>query len=114
VKVVGLLVRLCAASFTQGSFYLHRRVAWPAHIPRKKPSLDELSFRIIDIGSGLCPSVNCSTKSFAVEVKGERRTVAISRLGLDTEGLQACGLASAIVPPRVFGNKKGIDVTCCH
>ncbi|KAH9964972.1 hypothetical protein BC827DRAFT_1106314, partial [Russula dissimulans] len=52
VKVVGLLVRLCAASFTQGSFYLHRRVAWPAHIPRKKPSLDELSFRIIDIGSG--------------------------------------------------------------
>jgi len=85
-KIVGLLARLHAASFTQGSLNLRNIVVQPGPLtlPREERSLDEPSFRILDFGRGSCPGVNCTIERFAIRVEGERRG-AISLLGFDTK-----------------------------
>jgi len=117
-QIFGLLERLHVASFTQGSFYWRNIVVQPGPLtlPLEERSLDEPSFRIIDFGRGLCPSVNCTIESFAAEAKWERRN-AITCLGLDSEG---SSIASAAVATGV-GNDScvtsfwgGIEVTCSH
>jgi len=65
------------AHFVQGSFYQRNVLVQPGplRLPPAERSLDDPSFRIIDFGRGMCPSVNCSLDDFSEEVSDEQERV---------------------------------------
>jgi hypothetical protein len=74
-KIEKLLDRLHAANFTQGSFYKRNILVQPGPLalPLAERSFKNSSYRIIDFGRGMCPTVNCHTlQDFLAEVEDDR------------------------------------------
>ncbi|KAH9959957.1 hypothetical protein BC827DRAFT_424009 [Russula dissimulans] len=84
--IFGLLDRLHAANFVQGSVYERNILIQPGplNVPWAERSMQKPSFRIIDFGRGECPSVSgLSITTLASEAKDERENARWRVLYLD-------------------------------